>query len=161
MTSISLVMTLILGGVGLGLLLFGRSARRKALASQSWPTVAGMVTESEVKVTEQTSGSGMDAEQTTHYKPVVKYQYSVEGMEFTGSRIAFGAMNSAHSAANAVVARYPAGASVTVRYDPEKPAEAVLETKTGGGAMLMVLGVMFLIFGVGSAVMGIVALVIG
>ena len=161
MTSISLVMTLIFSGIGMGLLLFGRSARRKALASQSWPAVAGTVTESEVKITEHNPGNGMDAEQTTHYKPVVKYQYSVEGMEFTGSRIAFGAMNSAHSAANAVVARYPAGASVTVRYDPEKPAEAVLVTKTGGGAMLMVLGVMFLIFGVGSAVMGLVALVAG
>ena len=161
MTSISLVMTLIFGGVGLGLLLFGRSARRKALASQSWPTVAGTVTESEVKVTEHTSGDGTNEHAITHYKPVVKYQYSVEGMEYAGSRIAFGAMNSAQSAANAVVARYPAGASLTVRYDPEKPAEAVLETKTGSGALLMVLGVGFLIVGVGSAVMGIVALAIG
>jgi len=161
MTFISLVMTLIFGGIGLGLLLFGRSARRKALASQSWPTVAGTVTESEVKVTQHSSGSGMDAQETTHYRPVVKYQYSVEGMEYTGSRIAFGAMNSAHSAANAVVARYPAGASVTVRYDPEKPAEAVLETNTGGGGLLMVLGVGFLIFSVGSAVMGLVAMVVG
>jgi hypothetical protein len=161
MTFISLVMTLIFGAIGLGLLLFGRSARRKALASQSWPTVAGTVTESEVKITQDSSGSGLDAQETTHYKPVVKYQYSVEGMEYAGSRIAFGAMNSAHSAANAVVARYPAGASVTVRYDPEKPAEAVLETKSGGGALLMVLGVVFLVFGAGSAVMGLVALVAG
>jgi len=161
MTAISLVLALFFGGVGLGLLLFGRSARRKALASQSWPTVAGTVTESEVKITEHNPGNGMEAQQTTYYKPVVKYQYIVEGMEYTGSRIAFGAMNSAHSAANAVVARYPAGASVNVRYDPEKPAEAVLETKTGGGSLLMVFGVVFLVFEAGSAVMGLVALVAG
>jgi hypothetical protein len=120
----------------------------------------GTVTESEVKITEHNPGTAWMHRDHLH-KPVVKYQYSVEGMEYTGSRIAFGAMNSAPSAANAVVARYPSGASVTVRYDPEKPAEAVLETNTGGGGLLMVLGVGFLIFSVGSAVMGLVALVVG
>lgn len=161
MSSVWLWLALLFGGLGLGLLLFARNARRKAQASLSWPTVPGTVSVSDVKYDVSTSGSGDNEFQTETFTPVVKYQYSVQGVEHTGSRIAFGAMNQSQNAAHAVVARYPVGASVTVHYNPEKPGEAVLETRASGGTALAVLGGLFLLVGVGSIVMLAVGLIAG
>jgi hypothetical protein len=58
--------------------------------------------------------------------PVIVYEYSVGGMNYQGQKITPG-LTWSGSVASKAVARYPAGADVTVYYDPKNPADAVLE----------------------------------
>ena len=161
MTGVWVVLAVLFGGLGFGLLFSARNAKRKARASLTWPTVPGKVIASDIKVTVSTSKSGESEYQTEHFRPIVKYQYSVQGVEHSCSRIAFGATNTAQSAADAIMARYPAGADVTVHYNPEKPEEAVLETRESGATALTILAVVFLLVGAGSAVLLAIGLVAG
>lgn len=40
------------------------------------------------------------------------------------------------SLADEMVAKYPAGATVAVRYDPQNPSRATLETESAGGSQI-------------------------
>ena len=68
------------------------------------------------------------------YRPEVTYHYTVDGREHLASRTRFGDRFGISFSAPAVrtVRRYPVGSSVTVRYNPEDPAEAVLEPGLNG-----------------------------
>jgi hypothetical protein len=64
----------------------------------------------------------------TVWSPVVEYSYRVEDRDYHGTRLAFGAdVAGAQARAEATVARYPAGRTVTVHFDPANPSSAVLE----------------------------------
>ncbi|MBP7775634.1 MAG: DUF3592 domain-containing protein [Acidobacteria bacterium] len=119
----------------------------EARASLSWPTVEGVILRASV-VRELTSSSGGSAAGTL-WRPVVAYEYVVGGTRSEGERIAFGEYATGESAdAEAVVARYPAGASVEVHYDPEVPGRAVLEPGTAGMPwFFLALGAVFLAIG--------------
>ncbi len=56
--------------------------------------------------------------------PLVFYTYQVNGEAFRGHRVR---MQRRPGAASSVVARYPAGSSVVVYYDPSNPANSALE----------------------------------
>lgn len=64
-------------------------------------------------------------------RPVVLYNYLVNGHAYRGDRITFGQSNTGmpERDAEAVRAPYPRGATVTVHYDPDNPARAVLDTR--------------------------------
>lgn len=60
--------------------------------------------------------------------PLVLYTYCVDGATFRGSRVHAEARRRRNALdAEATVARYPAGTSVVVYYDPRDPAESILE----------------------------------
>jgi hypothetical protein len=91
-----------------------------------------------------------DSSGSTSYEPVVEYQYTVQNQQYTGRRIAFGANRFGHSQARSAVARYPVGSTVQVRYNPEKPQEAVLEARASGATIFMVVGIILLVIGIAS-----------
>ena len=138
--------------VGIGLIVFGLvwasgfgllhfRALAKAKASESWPSAMGRIAASEVRVEEST-----DRDSTTWYNPVVAYRYTVGGREFEGARLRFGNYRqSTRKKAEAMLARYSAGGSVPVRYNPADPAESVLETTTPG-PIYFVMGLFGLLF---------------
>jgi len=100
----------------------------EARASARWPSTPGTVLSSRVEghSTLVTRGGGQS---TTVWSPLVEYSFHVGERSYHGSRIAFGPEVAAgRGLADAVVARYPVGASVTVHYDPANPAHATLET---------------------------------
>ena len=75
---------------------------------------------------------------STWYNPAVTYAYSAGGRELTGRRLRFGNYRSAsRRKAEAALAPYPAGAAPAVRYNPENPAECVLETTKPGPLYLI------------------------
>jgi hypothetical protein len=67
------------------------------------------------------------------YKPKVVYEYQIMSQKYTGERITFGGLPTTRMGAAKVVQQYPAGAQVTVYYDPGSPTQAVLEPGTGSG----------------------------
>jgi hypothetical protein len=74
----------------------------------------------------------------TLYEPVVTYSYTVGGTEYIGGRFAFDwRRESTRQAAEAVVGTMRVGTPVTVRYDPDNPSEAVLETTLSGPFRLL------------------------
>jgi hypothetical protein len=60
--------------------------------------------------------------------PVIQYSYQVDGQMYQGHRIAPGP-EVGGSGAPGVIARYPAGAQVTVYYNQQNPSDAILEQK--------------------------------
>jgi hypothetical protein len=129
---------------GIGFALFGAVEWDRAIASTGWPTASGTVAESTVVH----STSRRKGRTSSSHTPRVTYRYVVDGREFEASRISFRVNSSSRTAADAVVAKYPTGASVTVHHSPDDPSLACLEPGTdewqalplGIGALALLLG---------------------
>jgi hypothetical protein len=102
-------------------------------AAERWREAPGKVVASQVERRDYGAGTT----QYAYYVPTVSYIYVVGGREHRGSRLRFG-MPTARSrgGAEAMLAPYPAGAEIKVRYDPDAPAESVLEPGRAAGNLL-------------------------
>ncbi len=119
--------------------------RKKAKASLAWPSTQGRVIESRVV---ESRSSDSDGDTTTTYRPYIKYEYQVVGSVFTSDKLAIGpaVSTSSYRKAEEKVKRMPAGAAVTVFYNPDDPTEAVLEQRSNAG-LLLILGIIFVVVG--------------
>ncbi len=101
------------------LVVSSRVMRRRSRASRplaaDWPHTSGTVLSATVQVNRQGAGRPET--------PIVLYAYQVDGRFFQGSRVKLRGI----AEASAALARYPAGACVTVYYDPADPAHSALE----------------------------------
>lgn len=118
---LGLAFFLIGGGV---MLWIGKPTLDTAKASKSWPSVDGVVIESRVETKKSN-----DRKDGPTYKAVVVYKYEVGGEEFSSDRIWFGGevSTSKRTQMRDIVKGYPEGQPTEVHYDPENPAEAVLQ----------------------------------
>jgi energy-coupling factor transporter transmembrane protein EcfT len=134
---------------GIAFACFGYTSYQKGLESKNWPVAKGSVTQSEIEKRTETTGSGTSRRKVVKSYPVVKYTYSVGNRDYQSGRITFGQSKDAHH----TVARYPKGKNIQVYYNPENPAEAVLEP--GGDATLSIvfigLGAVLLVIGLVTA----------
>jgi len=135
---------LVFAGAGAFLIYQSIRSRQKAEVSQSWPATSGQITDARVAHHTSTDSEG---DRSDHYTPKVSYTYQASGQTYEGSKIGFGMQQSFGSAAKAqaTLARFPMGGQVAVYYDPNNPAEAVLERKAGGSTMSLILGIVFLL----------------
>jgi uncharacterized protein DUF3592 len=93
----------------------------RAAASRNWPTVPGVVETSKV---ERRQGRW-----AAFYKLALGYRYEVDGRRYAGDTVQFGpARVTAWELIESLADKYPAGAQVTVHYDPDDPGSSVLET---------------------------------
>lgn len=140
------VLVLGFAGGGIYLIIRHNRDRKKAQASLGWPSVSGTVVESRVAESVSTDSDG---DRTTTYRPAVRYEYEVMGTQYTGDKMAVGIQSSSSNLRKAqeTVARLPVGTLVKVFYNPENPADAVLEQKISGSAPLVV-GIILLVVGI-------------
>lgn len=119
---------LIVAGVFLFMVL---RAGGKVRASRSWLSTPGRVLTSYIEPRRSHSSRGGT---TTAYYAVVLYEYAVNGQRLRGNRIRFGADIGYGWTAKAqeTVNQYPEGALVEVFYNPDQPAEAVLQRSASG-----------------------------
>jgi hypothetical protein len=91
------------------------------LRASSFPTVAGTVTHSELKI-------DSDGEGTT-YSADVHFRYAVDRQTHEAKSLRFDSMSSSFGKerAEALVRKYRVGQDVTVHYNPAQPQRAVLE----------------------------------
>ncbi len=102
---------------------FGRWNRARAHASRAWPTVPGVVETSNV---EGASGQGW---MPAFHRLMLSYRYTVEGVSHQGNRIQFGpSYLIARETIERLARKYPAGAQVSVHYDPNDAGTSVIET---------------------------------
>jgi len=134
--------------LGLFLVILSIITKKKAKAAQSWPTIPGVILSSRVDV--HTSRDS-DGDRKTTYEPVVAYQYTIMGREYTGSRIAFGSNTFSRRKCDEIIARYPVSQPVMVHYNPDKPESATLETEVQGGTASLVFGVILIVAGLAMA----------
>lgn len=140
---------LIVAAVGVFVLISAAISRSRANASLNWSGTQGTVTESYVHKKESYDS---DQGSTTSYIPRVKYSYTVNQQSFEGDRIHFGVGKSSRKAAEEVVNRYPAGSTLMVYYDPQKPQQAVLERRTGSGFLQVAIGILMAVGGLVMAI---------
>jgi hypothetical protein len=133
---------------------------RRAAALHRWPQVTGRIVQSRVhqfQVRRDKPKRTMRGTQlmTTSYMPVVEYAYSVVGRQFTSRSIwADTEVSGSQAYARGIAARYPVGANVTVRYDPDKPSRSALEIG-GRGHWFLLLGAA-VAFAIAAAASGLV-----
>lgn len=123
---------------GFFLLLFGFAQQRQALAAQTWTSITGTITTSEVRA----FTFWRDGFQYTHFAPVIVYRYNVRGNEYSNDRYSLGAEVSwsKRSTVEKMLERYPVDALVAVYYNPKAPAESVLDRRVTAGWLIWVLG---------------------
>jgi hypothetical protein len=120
--------------IGPALFGYGLYLRSKLRSCQRWPQVTGTVTQ-----------SGLDTDDG--YRTSVIYEYTVNGAGYSGSRVQFGTPTTyiRKSSAEAAISHYPANSHVTVYYDPQNPAEAVLDRTSPGGLEYIISGIIILV----------------
>lgn len=134
---------------GAALTIFGVLFLIEGNASRSWPTVEGDVRG--IFVRSHTSDSG-----SRSYTYEVTYDYVVNDQRYNSDRYSLGegstASNRYNNEADARAdgrAQYPASSAITVYYDPEDPASAVLRPGANWGTyMPLLMGLLFIISGV-------------
>jgi len=94
---------------------WGVRTRRKAIASENWPTVEGKVVSSELPSLLEEGG--------TTWKPVIVYGYVVNGTSYLSSRVQFmnvvsGSSTFCDPLGKSILEKYPVGKTVAVHYNP-------------------------------------------
>jgi len=112
---------LLVDGILLGIIFIARS---KVAQAENWLSTIGTVTSSSIEWRRGSKGGSVAY-------PAVQYTYQVMGQMLQGRKIMPGP-ETGGSFTHKVVERYPAGAQVTVYYDPNNPSDALLERNMPG-----------------------------
>ncbi|MDB5600751.1 MAG: hypothetical protein JWN71_2795 [Xanthobacteraceae bacterium] len=119
--------------IGFGLLaaFFIYGIQRHVGRMTAWPTARGRIEESDVREFQALSQSGSHRRWTTMYRPDVVYSYEVAGVRYIGDKRGTTGRFSASMTAfvRGGTARYPTGEMVEIHYNPENPAESVLDPR--------------------------------
>lgn len=123
--------------------------RRQAAASAKWPTVMGKIIGSQIDTaivdnsTAVEDAEGADGRRHLPHDDTVstasvRYSYRVGDKDYQSTRLYIGrpVFNGLSSVAAATVAKYPPHAPVRVYYNPDNPAQAVLEPLNFANAKL-------------------------
>jgi hypothetical protein len=118
----------VLSLVVIGVLLRILQGWRNAGTSKNWIAITGTVLSANVVAGRNRGRNGVS------YYPVVMYEYSVDGNRYVGNRMSFGSQIGVGFQAVAArsLGKYPVGGTVPVYYNPNNPAEAVLERSAPG-----------------------------
>ena len=123
---------------------FGAAAfvrgRRLAKASAAWPTVPGTITNSSVieeLIEEKDNNDSSVVRKVRRYQVDLRYAYQLNRRDYVGTAGNWGwvPIYGLREPAEAAASRYETGQSVTVYYDPEQPAHAVLEPGNRQGSL--------------------------
>jgi len=117
--------------IGLVLLGLGFYFQKKADAIEKWPSVIGKVTST--KVVQSTSRQSLrrndeSSQAKLTYCPVIEYEYTVNGKKYSSDRLSLSVdQKSRPEYLEPVLKKYSPGTAVNVFYNPDDPADAVLE----------------------------------
>jgi hypothetical protein len=98
----------------------------KARKSEAWPAAKCVILSSSVESKRVSSGKGGSR---TVYQPRIRYTYNVNGRDFQGDKVTFfqAYVGNGESRAGETCYRYQVDSVHDVYYNPDKPAESVLE----------------------------------
>ena len=127
--------------IGIGVLYFGVGEYMSGQASQSWPTVQGVIITSNYSSSYSCSNNKCN----TYYAPYVFYTYTENGQSYRGNKVTpLDSSSTSFSYVSGLMAQYPVGMQVSVHYNPGDPSLAVLQPgATGDNIMLIIFGLVF------------------
>jgi hypothetical protein len=102
----------------------------RANASKGWPVSSGSVIASALE---------KSPDNRWRYRAAVQYRYRVGAKEYQSERVFWGGSEGRRRHMESVIAAYPAGREVSVHYDPQNPAQAVLDPVQNPGSKPLVL----------------------
>jgi hypothetical protein len=108
----------------------------RADASKKWPKAEAIVL---------TSALEPSPEHKRRYRAAIQYRYRVGRKDYQSDRIFWGGNEGRRRHMESVVSAYPAGASMGIRYDPQNPAEAVIDPTQHTGSKATVVYAMAMI----------------
>jgi len=122
----------------LGWFTFSLLTSYKALQTRTWTETEGTVTSACVK--KLNSQKGKDK-----YKPVISYNYEIGGAIYSSDKYNLSLGYGDEDWAEGIIANYPAASKLTVHYNPENPAKAVIITGISPRnlEMLLISGALF------------------
>ena len=101
----------------------------RADASKKWPTSPGTVVSSALE---------QSPDNKRRYRAAVRYRYRVGGKDYQSNRVFWGGNEGRQNHMASVVTSYPAGAKMPVYYNPQNPAEAVIDPVQNTGSRPLV-----------------------
>jgi hypothetical protein len=104
--------------------LVGRTSLREYQQSQNMVATEGVIATARL----EESSMANDPQTTSRsYHPVLEYSYEVAGVQLQGDRYRISHPAYSYDTASKILQIYPVGSRVTVWYDPDSPAIAVLD----------------------------------
>ena len=129
--SLFAVSMLLLGALLAGIGLFAMQRHR---AAAGWPQAAATIEASSVVAERHFEGK-------LFFRPVIRYRYAAPGGNYVGDKLATTSrLYPKEATAQRIADRYPLGTTVMARYNPDDPAEAVLERGASGGIWFLLFG---------------------
>ena len=124
-------------------------ARGQVEAAKRWLDVPGKVLSTNV----EQRGSMGSGRNSRYYVPQIRYSYVVNGRERQGSRLRFGLPSArTRGGAEQMLAAWPVGGAIKVRYDPDDPDQSVLEPGKAGGKLLLASIACAILFLIGAGI---------
>jgi len=128
------VMLMLFGVIALavGVILYVAQFRQglRADASKKWPKADATIL---------TSALESSPEHKRRYRAAIRYRYRVRGKDYESDRIFWAGNEGRKRNMQSVVATYPKGDGARVHYDPQDPAEAVLDPTQHTGSRATVI----------------------
>ena len=93
----------------------------------------------------------------SNYSPNVQYKYAVAGKTYSGNRYRFGDLYAVEGKSHQIVAEHPVGKPVLVYYNPDDPADALLQPGVDGGDLFLAMFLLplnLVLFVIGSLLAG-------
>jgi hypothetical protein len=100
----------------------------------AWPVTPGRIDSAGVQEFEAlSSDDGGRSRMETRFRSNIVYSYEVGGVRYTGDKLGTTGRFSSNIAgfARRGAARYAPGSAVEIRYNPDKPAESILDPRVG------------------------------
>ncbi len=123
---------------------------REVRKASTWPKTIGKIVSSEL-VSTRRKVTG-EATRSVN-RPAVRYSYQANGQRFTGSRISIGEIADNDPRIPEILRLYAVGNSVAVYYQPDRPANSVLERDPPVGLHIIwavVAGIFVILAGIGG-----------
>ena len=138
-------------GGGILLIISALTIGKKAKTNISWPSVKGRVLSSEIV---ESSGLTPDGVPFSSFKPVIRFQYTINAVDFMSIHIGQAVLQANHPSLLQLSERYPVGTTVTVHFDPLNPNEAILALQVPVARPVVIAGVGLLLVSAFMACVG-------
>lgn len=135
--------------IGLIFFLLGALAMYSQFQSQSWPSVVGVI--NTVNITSRHSCGKGGCSTIYYFHPT--YNYSVGGIQYSGTQLSLGGSSFSNIAqVDAAANEYAPGSHPNIYYNPSSPSQAVLQI--GINWSYAVFGIVGFIFAVAGGFLG-------
>lgn len=152
-TFAAILVFIVFNSIGFILLRKAMILRRISREATAWPTSTALILESDIIEDPARDPTG---KVNNNFLVRVKYQYTVDGKSFDGSRVSFGSPAFNYIIASNVKDQFEKDKQVPIYYNPKDPADCVLAPKSTVGMPSRIPGIFLIVIGIVIPVISII-----